>query len=140
MSEAERQQPRRCCLSHAFSVAASKAPSKIAVVHASGGAVVSSELRRRVAADPGSSAAVDRFCDERARSLSPPLYPGDRCFTYSDVSLAVDCLSSRLCNILNGGDDPDLIKPSGVEFPSMLTLYHAGIWLSDECCTLRLQL
>lgn len=119
MSEAERQQPRPCCLSHAFSVAASKAPSKIAVVHASGGAVVSSELRRRVAADPGSSAAVDRFCDERARSLSPPLYPGDRCFTYSDVSLAVDCLSSRLCNILNGGDDPDLIKPSG-------KTYHSG--------------
>lgn len=118
MSEAEQQQ-RHCCLSHGFSAAASENPSKIAVLHASGGAVLSDELRRRIAADSGFSAGVDRFYDERARSLSPPLYPGDQCFTYSDVSLAVDCLSSRLRNILNGGDDPDLIKPSGKS-------YHSG--------------
>lgn len=128
MSEAEQQQ-RHCCLSHGFSAAASENPSKIAVVHASGGAALSGELRRRIAADSGFSAGVGRFCDERARSLSPPLYPGDQCFTYSDVSLAVDCLSARLRNVLNGGDDPDLIKPSGAEFPSMLMLYRADIWL-----------
>ncbi|KAF8032186.1 hypothetical protein BT93_D1187 [Corymbia citriodora subsp. variegata] len=117
MSGAE--QPLHCCLSHAFSAAASEDPGGIAVVHASGGAAVSAELRRRIAAGAGFSAGVDRFCDERARSRSPPLYPGDRCFTYSDVSRAVDRLSSRLCNILDGGDDPDLIKPSGKS-------YHSG--------------
>ncbi|XP_030471399.2 putative acyl-activating enzyme 19 isoform X2 [Syzygium oleosum] len=118
MSEAE-QQPRRCCLSHAFSVAASANPSKIALVHAYGGAVVPGELRQTTAAGSGFSAGgVDRFCDGRARSLSPPLYPGDQCFAYSDVSLAVDCLSSRLRNVLDGGDDPDLIKPSGKSYRS----------------------
>lgn len=76
-----------CCISHEFLNAATKFPNKIAVIHASSAAQING---------PPSN---------------PPAYEGDQCFTFSQVLATVDSLSSRLCSILDGVDDPCLIKP-----------------------------
>ncbi|XLR30759.1 hypothetical protein S83_058659, partial [Arachis hypogaea] len=44
-------------------------------------------------------------------SLSPPVYNGDRCFTYSHLLKAIDFPASRISSILLGADDPHLITP-----------------------------
>lgn len=109
MSGAEKQQKLGCCISHEFAAAASRNPGRIAVVHASGGARLFRELRG------GDTAGIDGrdFSSEpAARSLYPPVYDGDMCFTYSQLSIAVRSLSSRLRVVFDGGDDPQLIKPS----------------------------
>lgn len=38
---------------------------------------------------------------------------GDRSFTFSQLGYAIDALSSRLCSILDGANDPLLINPTG---------------------------
>jgi hypothetical protein len=103
----ERKQCSCCCISHEFFRAASKNPNKIAVIHASGGAQISKELSV-------GNIDTDKLLKERAKSLSPPVYQGDRCFTYSDVLASVDSLSARLRSILLGAvaDDPHLIAHS----------------------------
>lgn len=111
MGGGEKQLRLGCCISHEFSAAASRNPDRIAVVHASGGARLFRESRG------GDTVGYDfdgrDFSNEpTARSFSPPVYEGDSCFTYSQLSLAVQTFSSRLRAVLDGGDDPHLIKPS----------------------------
>lgn len=112
-AKVEQLERLHCCISHEFVAAASRAPTSIAVVHASGGAHLSRELRVR---DDISGDARCSYFTESARSLSPPVYVGDECFTFSEVSVAVDSLSRRLRTILDGGDDPHLSRPSGMSF------------------------
>ncbi|XP_061346780.1 putative acyl-activating enzyme 19 isoform X2 [Gastrolobium bilobum] len=92
--ERTERETQYCCVSHEFFRIASANPNKIAVIHASGVANLSREL---------------------VESTSPPLYYGDRCFTYSHLLNAVRSLSSRIRSILLGADDPHLIrtKPRG---------------------------
>ncbi|RYQ98889.1 hypothetical protein Ahy_B07g086711 [Arachis hypogaea] len=92
--EEETQTPRFCCLSHEFFRVASANPNKTAVIHASGVAHLSTRLRQT-----------------RVESLSPPVYNGDRCFTYSHLLKAIDFPASRISSILLGADDPHLITP-----------------------------
>ncbi|KAI4302884.1 hypothetical protein MLD38_038582 [Melastoma candidum] len=102
---------RRCgCLSHLFDVSSSRNPGSIAVVHASGGVLLSAEFRRRLRS--GGDCDSVEFFDGRARSSCPPLYDGDVAFTYSDLSSAVARLAPRIRCVLDGGDDPGLTKSS----------------------------
>ncbi|XP_049936722.1 putative acyl-activating enzyme 19 isoform X3 [Nymphaea colorata] len=101
----------RCCISHLFHAVASSCPSKIAVVHAVDGAHVCRSLGERSAYE------VD-FDEKRLLSAcrisqSPPIYPGDEYFTYGKILSTVEELSVRIRVVLDGGDDPALIKPSG---------------------------
>lgn len=92
----KKQKQRHCCISHEFLRAAIENPNKIAVIHAA-----ASPFDRKLI--NGSSSSSDH--------CSPPVYEGDRCFTYAEVLASVDSLSSRLCCILDGSDDPHLIRP-----------------------------
>ncbi|GAB4844214.1 hypothetical protein Ancab_037580 [Ancistrocladus abbreviatus] len=115
-------QIQRCCISHEFYRAASTNRNKLAVIHANGGARLAEE--RLTLNNPSKSDElnnnisrnVDHSTEEPSSSQHnyhhPPVYDGDQGFTYSDVSSAVDSLSFRLHNILNGGDDPCLIRPT----------------------------
>ncbi|KAF3790717.1 putative acyl-activating enzyme 19 [Nymphaea thermarum] len=100
-----------CCISHLFHAVASSCPSKIAVVHAVDGA--------RVCRSLGERSAYEADFDEKKLlfacriSQSPPVYPGDEYFTYGKILSAVEELSVRIRVVLDGGDDPALIKPSG---------------------------
>ncbi|KAK7390082.1 hypothetical protein VNO78_25381 [Psophocarpus tetragonolobus] len=98
-----------CCISHEFSRIASANPDKIAVIHASGVAHLSREFRRENSTAPDFNADITTLLEKRVESTSPPLYHGDRSFTYSHVLNAVASLSSRLRSILLGADDPHLI-------------------------------
>ncbi|URD76330.1 PQQ [Musa troglodytarum] len=92
---------RPCCISHVFFEAASKNSGRTAVVHATGG------IQRQGEASEGSAAhSVEE-------GSSPPIYPGDVCFTWGDVLSAVESLSRRIRWVLDGGDDPDLVRPQG---------------------------
>ncbi|KAL9303850.1 hypothetical protein ACSQ67_021113 [Phaseolus vulgaris] len=98
-----------CCISHEFFRIAYENPNKIAVIHATGGAHLCREFRRENATTIDFNGDIATLLEKRVESISPPFYPGDRCFTYSHVLNAVRSLSSRLCSILLGGDDPHLI-------------------------------
>ncbi|XP_031403762.1 putative acyl-activating enzyme 19 isoform X2 [Punica granatum] len=118
IDDEEKQQEKlgRCCIWHQFSAAASSHPDKIAVVHASGGARLFRELHRGGETSAGfGTDGLGFLTDRAAPSTSPPVYDGDACFAYSQVSLAVESLSSRLRAVLDGEDVPDLIKPSSGE-------------------------
>ncbi|KNA23758.1 hypothetical protein SOVF_022220 [Spinacia oleracea] len=84
-----------CCISHVFHQTASNNPNKIAIIHAT--------KRRKNLITHKTSTIND---------ANPPLYDGDKFFTFSEVLSAVDSLTFRLNHILNGGDDPSLIKPT----------------------------
>uniref|UniRef100_A0A1J3GDJ9 Putative acyl-activating enzyme 19 n=1 Tax=Noccaea caerulescens TaxID=107243 RepID=A0A1J3GDJ9_NOCCA len=112
-----------CCISHKFVDAASINPGKIAVIHASGWAA-------RI--ESGSESPEP--CD--SPSCTPPVYDGDKCFTFSELSSSIDSLSSRLRRILDvpSHNDPYLIRPrfrekldcetdSNVYMPKVLALY-----------------
>ncbi|KAK2407264.1 AMP-dependent synthetase and ligase family protein [Trifolium repens] len=96
-----------CCISHQFFQTASTNPNKIAVIHASSVANQSTS--------PNFNGDITTLLQQRVESTSPPLYHGDRSFTYSHLFTAVSSLSSRLRSILNGADHPHLItsKPQG---------------------------
>ncbi|KAL6002479.1 hypothetical protein ACLOJK_034412 [Asimina triloba] len=116
MADGEGEEKRKksedpCCISHTFFKEAYKNPSRIAVVHASGGARIFRELHARADEDPGF--AVEEHLHRCRESTFPPLYHGDDFFTYADISSAVDSLSFRITHILDGGDDPDLIRLDG---------------------------
>ncbi|CAN6486603.1 unnamed protein product [Victoria cruziana] len=102
----------RCCISHLFHAVASSCPSKIAVVHAVDGA----RVRRSVVQSSayGGDSDEERLLAARRMSQSPPVYPGDEYFTYEDILSAVEELSVRIRVVLDGGEDPALIKPSGL--------------------------
>ncbi|KAK4752388.1 hypothetical protein SAY87_021186 [Trapa incisa] len=121
------KQPRLgCCISHEFYASASSNPDRIAVVHASGGARLFKESRGDGPAGPD--------LDGRDLSSEPParsVYDGDTCFTYSELLLAVQTLSSRLRAVLHCGDDPHLIKPSSDEVNNCCQRAQPGfsVWL-----------
>ncbi|KAA0039622.1 putative acyl-activating enzyme 19 isoform X1 [Cucumis melo var. makuwa] len=79
-----------CCISHEFQRVALSHPGKIAVIHASGGVQLFRQLHG------GGVGEADDFFQGRATSDFPPMYEGDRCFTYSQLLASVDSLSSRL--------------------------------------------
>ncbi|KAJ4836983.1 hypothetical protein Tsubulata_011272 [Turnera subulata] len=78
-STAEQEQQHSCCISHHFFKAASQNLHKIAVIHASPSPSPSPPL-------PGNPASSTR----------PPVYEGDRCFTFGHVLNSVDSLASVL--------------------------------------------
>ncbi|KAK9058216.1 hypothetical protein SSX86_023056 [Deinandra increscens subsp. villosa] len=89
-----------CCISHEFYKSASKNPNKIAVIHAS-----PRHLRKRT--------EIDQSTEEASPSHHhPPVYENDISFTYSEILEAVASLSRRIRFILDGGDDPSLIRSS----------------------------
>ncbi|TKY63775.1 putative acyl-activating enzyme 19 [Spatholobus suberectus] len=98
-----------CCISHEFFRIASANPNKIAVIHASGVARLSREFRRENSTAPDFNGDIATLLEKRVECTSPPLYHGDRCFTYSHVLNAVRSLGSRLRSILLGADDSHLI-------------------------------
>ncbi|CAH2079524.1 unnamed protein product [Thlaspi arvense] len=114
-----------CCISHEFVDAASINPDKIAAVHASGWAA-------RI--KPESESESVKPCG--SPSCTPPVYDGDICFTFGEVSSSIDFLSSRLRRILDDPrhDDPYLTRPrfqekfdydadADVYMPKVLALY-----------------
>ncbi|XP_028791268.1 putative acyl-activating enzyme 19 isoform X10 [Neltuma alba] len=109
-NENTKEEAKYCCISHEFFRAASANPDKIAVIHASGAAQVSMELHENSTSSIFGRDIVESF-DKLVKSISPPMYSGDSCYTYSDMLEAVHSLSSRLRSILLGGDDPHLIRP-----------------------------
>ncbi|KAI8021214.1 putative acyl-activating enzyme 19 [Camellia lanceoleosa] len=97
-------------------------PNKVAVIHGCGGANIAREFRSNNNATTVSDINYDNFFGDlfaaAAPSSNPPVYSGDRCFTFSEILSAVDSLSSRLRRILDGGDDPYLVRPTSGNFPS----------------------
>ncbi|WRX23163.1 AMP-dependent synthetase/ligase domain - like 10 [Theobroma cacao] len=89
------KQRQHCCISHEFYRAASKNPEKIAVIHASSSKPSAGGVQ------------IDR---ELIGGGNPPVYKGDQCFTFGTLLASVDCLSFRLRSILEGADDPYLVK------------------------------
>ncbi|XP_059312059.1 putative acyl-activating enzyme 19 isoform X4 [Lycium ferocissimum] len=106
-----------CCISHQFYKVATNNPNKIAVIQACGGLKFAKEFQL-LCNENGEKETWDKFeefVSSKRRSVNPPVYESDECFTFSDVLSAVDCLSSRLRCILDGNDDdPNLVKPSKV--------------------------
>ncbi|KAF7807813.1 putative acyl-activating enzyme 19 isoform X1 [Senna tora] len=107
--ESKGRETKTCCISHDFFRVASENPNKIAVIHAFGVAQFSRELCEKSTSSNFDEDIIE-LLDKRAESLSPPVYAGDNCYTYSDLLKAVHSLSSRLRSILLGGDDPYLIR------------------------------
>ncbi|XP_075113486.1 putative acyl-activating enzyme 19 isoform X3 [Nicotiana tabacum] len=105
-----------CCISHEFYKVATINPNKIAVIQACGGVKIAKEFQLFCSenGDGETREKFEEFVSSKTTSVNPPVYEGDECFTYSDVLSAVDSLSSRLRCILDGGDDPNLLKPSSV--------------------------
>ncbi|XP_071936229.1 putative acyl-activating enzyme 19 isoform X3 [Coffea arabica] len=106
-----------CCISHLFQKAATNSPDKIAVIHASGGAkLISQQYDGQLSFDQqtrpvSNPELVDSKTAPPLLSKQPPVYGGDECFTYSEILSAVNSLSSWLRRILDGADDPHIIKP-----------------------------
>ncbi|KAJ4959494.1 hypothetical protein NE237_026605 [Protea cynaroides] len=114
MSDTDTAEEGHCCISHEFLEVASTNPHKIAVIRASGGSRICRELREKFLDKPGfdGSNEEDEFFDHRISSY-PPFYEEDECFTFSEISASVDSLSCRIRHILDGGDDPNLIRRRG---------------------------
>lgn len=105
-----------CCISHEFYKVATNNPNKIAVIQACGGLKIAKEFRLSCSenGDQDTREEFQEFVSSKRKSVIPPVYEGDQCFTFSEILSAVDSLSSRLRCILDGGDDPNLVKPSAV--------------------------
>jgi len=106
---------KHCCLSHLFLKAAAQNPPKVAVIHAA-----PSSSSSPAAASSGPQTQISR---ELITSSTPPIYEGDQCFTFANVFSSVDSLSSRLRSILDGADDPHLIKPQSPPGNYLLFFY-----------------
>ncbi|CAD5333204.1 unnamed protein product [Arabidopsis thaliana] len=100
MSERNRGKSETCCISHKFVNAASKNPHQIAVIQASG-------LTAR---------------SIRSESAAPPVYDGDKCFTFAELSSSIDSLTSRLHRILSN-DDSQVAGSDVVYMPKVVALY-----------------
>ncbi|CAL9224780.1 unnamed protein product [Arabidopsis halleri] len=100
MSERNRGKSENCCISHKFVDAASKNPHQIAVIQASG------LTARRI----------------RSESAEPSVYDGDKCFTFVELSLSIDSLTSRLLRILSD-DDSQEAGLDVVYMPKVVALY-----------------
>ncbi|XP_069155693.1 putative acyl-activating enzyme 19 isoform X8 [Solanum lycopersicum] len=105
-----------CCISHEFYKVATNNPNKIAVIQACGGLKIAKEFRLSCSenGDQDNREKFQEFVSSKMKSVNPPIYEVDQCFTFSEILSAVDSLSSRLRCILDGGDDPNLIKSSAV--------------------------
>ncbi|XP_072967109.1 putative acyl-activating enzyme 19 isoform X4 [Typha angustifolia] len=105
----EEEKKKLCCISHEFYRSASRNPRRIAVIHPSGG--------------------IERNAEEVSSakgSAWPPLYPGDDVFTCGEILSAVESLSRRIRRVLDGGDDPDLVRKQGHS-----SMYSASCFGSD---------
>ncbi|XP_028066007.1 putative acyl-activating enzyme 19 isoform X8 [Camellia sinensis] len=122
VAEMTRTKLSSCCISHEFLKAATRNPNKVAVIHGCGGANIAREFRSNNNATSVSDINYDNFFGDlfaaAAPSSNPPVCSGDRCFTFSEILSAVDSLSSRLRRILDGGDDPYLVRPTSGNFLS----------------------
>ncbi|XP_011012744.1 PREDICTED: putative acyl-activating enzyme 19 isoform X2 [Populus euphratica] len=98
------QKHKHCCLSHLFLRAAAQNPPKVAVIHAA-------PSSSSAAASSGPQTQISR---ELITSTTPPIYEGDQCFSFANVFSSVDSLSYRLRSILDGADDPHLVKPQSL--------------------------
>ncbi|KAL2514087.1 putative acyl-activating enzyme 19 [Forsythia ovata] len=117
--EATEHKLSACCISHQFQKAASEYPEKIGVIHASGFAQIAREFHRNHNTDQPIDDDNNKFMSGETTSTShPPCYEGDQCFTFSDIISAVENLSCRLRRILDGADDPYLVKPHSVKISS----------------------
>ncbi|XP_039129291.1 putative acyl-activating enzyme 19 isoform X1 [Dioscorea cayenensis subsp. rotundata] len=98
-----------CCISHEFYRVASENTDRVAAVRASGGLRVCKDALECLLEVP------ERFDFEsrHASSSFPPVYPGDECSSFADVLCAVCSLSWRIRTVLDGGDDPDLVRSQG---------------------------
>ncbi|KAG0494126.1 hypothetical protein HPP92_005120 [Vanilla planifolia] len=110
----------RCCISHEFLDAAGKNPSRVAVVNAFGGLqrfydsfTSVGELSPSSSSTSALVSAFDLNFDAARNSSSPPLFPGDECFTYENLLSAVDSLSRWIRFALDGGEDTHLVRPPG---------------------------
>ncbi|CAA7406577.1 unnamed protein product [Spirodela intermedia] len=102
------------CISHEFFRSASKDPCKIAIVHASGGIQICREIKDITLRGENSTVLDKEWLSERSQECnSSPVYQGDVSFTYGEVLSAVESLSCRIRQVLDGGDDPDLLRPKG---------------------------
>ncbi|PIA58756.1 hypothetical protein AQUCO_00500595v1 [Aquilegia coerulea] len=100
-----------CCICHEFFKSASQNPHKIAVIHASGGA--------RICRQFGYNSNNNKFF----RSKSNPFcFHGDELFTYSEILTSIKSLSYLIRHVLDGANDPDLIKPSDSEHVDNATI------------------
>ncbi|XP_021735222.1 putative acyl-activating enzyme 19 [Chenopodium quinoa] len=108
--EKQRQHSSYCCISHGFHQIASTNPNKLAIIQAKNG--------------PKNLNSETKFSN-----ANPPVYEGDKFFTFSELSSAVDSLSFRLHLIFNGGDDPSLIKPTSGNIKSNVTTKIIGIYM-----------
>ncbi|GMH00678.1 hypothetical protein Nepgr_002517 [Nepenthes gracilis] len=131
---------RSCCISHEFHRAAFDNPNKIAVIHAFGGARVARERRNNQSYDfdhnhygTNHQLALEERSSYKNHNL-PPVYEGDECFTYADLLSAVDSISVRLRNVLNGGDDPSSIRPTSGNAHTQ-NLRHTQICLPSGTAT-----
>lgn len=121
---------RSCCISHHFSRAASQNPTKIALIHASGGgAHLSREFRPLTAAHAADDVSA-ASTSSSSSSSSPPLYRGDCCFTYSQLLAAVDSLASRLRSLRVSTPAPRVfgifIPPSAGYVVAVLAVIRCG--------------
>ncbi|KAL2455557.1 4-coumarate--CoA ligase [Abeliophyllum distichum] len=117
--EATEHKLSACCISHQFQKAASEYPEKIAVINASGFAQIAREFHRNNNTDQPIVDDNNKFMSGETTSTSHPLcYEGDQCFTFSDIISAVENLSCRLRHILDGADDPYLVKPHSLKVSS----------------------
>ncbi|KAJ8565722.1 hypothetical protein K7X08_008298 [Anisodus acutangulus] len=107
-----------CCISHEFHKVAINNPNKIAVIQAIGGLKIAKEFQLFCSenGEKETREKFEKFVSSKTTSVNPPVYEGDKCFTFYDVLSAVDSLSSRLRCILDGddNDDPNFVKPNSV--------------------------
>lgn len=111
--EDEYDEPCRC-ISHEFFRSALRDPRKIAIVHGSGGIKICKELKDIDLRGDNSTVLDKEWLSKRSQECnSSPIYQGDVYFTYGEVLSAVESLSCRIRLVLDGGDDPDLVRPRG---------------------------
>uniref|UniRef100_A0A7N1A7L5 4-coumarate--CoA ligase n=1 Tax=Kalanchoe fedtschenkoi TaxID=63787 RepID=A0A7N1A7L5_KALFE len=128
-----------CCISHEFVKTASGIPSRIAVVHASGGAKLIH--RSRAEGSRARGGLWEEFSEMRS-SASPPIYEGDCSFTYGEVLASVESLAARIRDALDGGDGADVVKPQSKgevaverELPVLLNSKSTGrSWDGEDWC------
>ncbi|KAI9072791.1 hypothetical protein K1719_045233 [Acacia pycnantha] len=125
------EEMKYCCISHEFFRVASANPDKIAVIHASSLAQVSKELREN-STSSNFGGDIVKPLDKLVKLISPPMYSGDSCYTYSNMLKAVHCLSSRLRSILLGWDDPHSVRPKA-QGNNDVNSREGKIVLTPEC-------
>ncbi|XP_078437775.1 AMP-dependent synthetase and ligase family protein isoform X2 [Wolffia australiana] len=117
-----------CCISHEFLRSALKNPSKVAVVHASGGLQICREMEK--IALKGENLSI---LEQEWPVKSPPVFKGDVFFTYGELLSAVEALSCQIRKVFVGKDDLQLSRTEGydhsVEDPEVpVSESVVGLW------------